>query len=105
MLQQVFRTHVGFDRVEHDADRLGELIEKRLVRGVEALERSQLQNAADLPLEDQRQHKNAARCRVAQAGRDPDVIGRDVVDLDLFLLCSPSSTVTFAFKSARSTLF
>ena len=36
LLEQVFRAHVGFDRVEHDADRFGELIEERLVRRVEA---------------------------------------------------------------------
>ena len=29
LLEQVFRAHVGLDRVEHDADALGQLIEER----------------------------------------------------------------------------
>ena len=35
LLEQALRPHVGLDRVEHDADRLGELVEERLVGRVE----------------------------------------------------------------------
>ena len=52
LLEQVFGAHVGLDRVEHDADALGQLVEERLVRGVEPLERGQLEDALDLALED-----------------------------------------------------
>ena len=38
LLEQVFRPHVGFDGVEHDADRLGQLLEEGLVGRVEAFE-------------------------------------------------------------------
>ena len=86
LLEQVLGTHVGFDRVEHDADRLGELVEKRLVRRIEALERGQLQHTADLSFEDQRQHKDASRRGFAEAGADPDILGRSIVQLDLFLV-------------------
>ena len=36
LLEQAFRAHVGFDGVEHDADRFGQLVEEGLVRGIEA---------------------------------------------------------------------
>jgi hypothetical protein len=49
LLEQVFRPHVRLDRVEHDADRFGELVEERLVDRVEALERRQLDHAFTWP--------------------------------------------------------
>ena len=52
LLEQVLGPHVGLDRVEHDADALGQLVEERLVRRVEALERGQLEHALDLALEE-----------------------------------------------------
>ena len=78
LLEQVLGAHVGLDRVEHDADALGQLIEERLVRRVESLERGQLEHALDLPFEDDGQHDDVLRRRVAQARRDPDVVRRDV---------------------------
>ena len=38
LLQQVLRARVGLDRVQDDADALGELVEERLVRRVELVE-------------------------------------------------------------------
>ena len=61
LLEQALRPHVGLDRVEHDADRLGELIEQRLVGRVEPAEARQFQHAADLALEDERQDQDAPR--------------------------------------------
>ena len=55
MLEQIFRQHVRFDRVEHDADAFGELIEERLVRRIEPLERRQLHHRLDLSFEHDRQ--------------------------------------------------
>ena len=78
LLEQVLRAHVGLDRVEHDADALGQLVEERLVRRVEALERRQLQHALDLALEDDRQdddvlrrrrRRGRTRCGCSPAGR------------------------------------
>ena len=77
--------HVGLDRVEHDADALGQLVEERLVRRVEALERRQLQHALDLALEDDRQDDDVLRGGVAEAGRDADVVRRHVGEQDLLL--------------------
>ena len=54
LLEQPLRPHVRFDRVEHDADRLGELFEERLVRGVEAADRREFQHAPDRAFENQR---------------------------------------------------
>ena len=86
LLEQILRPHVRFDRVEHDADRLGELFEERLVRGVEAAERGEFEHAADLAFEDQRQHEDASRRRRAEPRRDADVVRRQVVEQDLLLL-------------------
>src|SRR5436190_20010922 len=72
--------------MEHDADRFGELIEQRLVRRIEALERRQLQYALDLAFEDERQYQHGAWRPVAEAGSDPDIIGRQVVEHDLLFL-------------------
>ena len=68
LLEQVFGPHVGFDRVEHDADALGELIEERLVRRVEPLERGQLEHGLDLAFEHDRQHDDVHR-RARRPGR------------------------------------
>ena len=76
----------GLDGVEHDADRFGELVEQRLMGWIEAFERGQLQDAFDLPFEDQRQHQHRSRRPIAQAGRDPDVIGGQVVEHDFLFL-------------------
>ena len=76
LLEQVFGEHVGVDRVEHDGDRLGKLLEEGLVRGIESFERRQFQDAADLPFVNQRQHKHAARRPFTQARRDADIVGR-----------------------------
>ena len=74
LLEQVLRPHVGLDRVEHDADRLGQLIEERLVRRVEALERRQLEHALDLPSKMTGSTMMLQRRRLAEAGGDADVV-------------------------------
>ena len=51
----------------HDADRFGQLVEERLVRRVEALERRELEHAAHLAFEDDRQHEHV-RPRRARRG-------------------------------------
>ena len=63
LLQQVLGARVRLDRVEHDADRLGELVEERLVRRVEAVEGGQLEHGLDLALEDDRQDDEVERAR------------------------------------------
>ena len=71
LLEQVFRPHVGRDRVEHDADAFGELLEQRLMRRAELLERCQLEHGLHLTFEQHRQHDDAARRRAAQSGARP----------------------------------
>ena len=61
LLEQLLRPHVGLDGVDHDADRLGELVEERLVRRVELLERRELHDAAHLALEHHRHHQHVER--------------------------------------------
>ena len=49
LLEQIFGSHVRFDRVEHDADRFGELIEERLVGRAEPVEAGQFHDGLHLP--------------------------------------------------------
>ena len=83
--EQILGAHVGFDRVEHDADAFGQLIEKRLVRRVEPLERGQFQDRLHLPFEHDRQHDDVHRRGAAEAGRNAHIFRRHVGQQDLFL--------------------
>ena len=74
------------DRVEHDADRLGELVEERLVDLAEAAERRQLDDRLHLPLEQHRQHDDVERRRLAEARADLDVVVGHVGEQDPLLL-------------------
>jgi hypothetical protein len=51
LLQEILRTHVRLDRVQHDADRLRELVEEDLVRRAEMFERSELDDRLHLAFE------------------------------------------------------
>ena len=84
--QQVFGAHVGGDRVDHDADRLGELVEEGLVRRVESLERRELEDAAHFAFEHHRQHQHVERRAFAQARRDAERRRRHIRQQDLLLL-------------------
>ena len=68
--QQVLGARVRLDRVDHDADRLGQLVEERLVRRAEAVERRELEHALHLALEHDRHHEDALRRRGAEARED-----------------------------------
>ena len=61
LLEQVFRPHVGFDRVEHDADRFRQLVEERVVRKAETLERCQFDDGLHLAFEDDGQDDDVER--------------------------------------------
>jgi hypothetical protein len=47
--QQVLGPRIRLDGVDHDADALGQLLEERLVRWAEPLERRELEHALNLP--------------------------------------------------------
>ena len=76
LLEQLLRPHVRRDRVQDDADALGELVQERQVGLAEAVERGQLDDRQHLALEEDRQHHDVARRRFAQAGADLDVVVR-----------------------------
>ena len=69
LLEQLLGAHVRLDRVEHDADRLGELIEERLVRRAEPLERRELEDGLHLAFEEDGQDDDVERRRLAEAAR------------------------------------
>ena len=70
LLQQVLGAHRRLDRVEHDADRLGQLIEEREVGVGERAQRRELDHRLRLALEQHRQHDDARRRRLAEARVD-----------------------------------
>ena len=60
LLQQALGAHRRFDGVEHDADRLRELLEEGQMRRGERFERRQLDHRLGLALEQHRQHDDVA---------------------------------------------
>ena len=70
LLEQAFGLHGRFDRVEHDADAGGELIEERGLQRRERADRRKLDDRLDLVLEQHRQHDHVLRDRLEQ--RRPD---------------------------------
>ena len=86
LLEQVLRAHVGFDRVEHDADRFGELIEERLVRRVERSNEASSSTAFTWPSKTTGSTMMFCGAALAQAGGDADVVRRHIGEQDLLLL-------------------
>ncbi len=78
LLEQIFRAGVRLDRVDHDADRFGELIEERLMRRVETVEGGELEHAAHLAFEHHREHQHVQRRGLGQARGDAECLGRHV---------------------------
>ena len=85
-LEQVFGAHVRRDRVEHDGDRLGKLIEQVQVDVGELIERGQLDDRFHLAFEQDRQDDDVQRRGLAQPGADLDVIAGHVGDQDAVFL-------------------
>ena len=69
LLQQLLGAAVGLDGVEHDPDRLRELLQEREVGLVEAVEGGQLHHRLHLALEDDGQHDDVQRRGLARARR------------------------------------
>jgi hypothetical protein len=61
LLQEVFRQRVRFDRVEHDTDAFRELIQERLVRRIETLDRREFHHGLHLAFKHDRQHDDVLR--------------------------------------------
>jgi hypothetical protein len=70
LLQEVFRQRVRFDRVEHDTDAFRELIEERLVRRIETLDRREFHHRLHLAFKHDRQHDDVLR----RASPNPELI-------------------------------
>ena len=69
--QQLLRAHVRLDRVDHDPDRVGELVEERLVDLGERPQRPELDHAEDLLLEHDRHDLDRRRRGLARGPRRP----------------------------------
>src|SRR5262245_14180644 len=85
LLQQVLGAHRRFNRVQHDADRLGKLLEERQVGRRERVERRQLDHRFGLPFEQHRQDHDVLRVGAAEAGVNWRVVLRDLGNQDALL--------------------
>ena len=97
LLEQAFGAHRRFDRVEHDADRFGQLIEEQQVRRMERRQRRQFDDRLDLAFEQHRQHDDA---RSAPPRTVPEVMRmeseRHVVEQQAFLFHAALADEPFA---------
>src|SRR6516225_1569745 len=78
LFQQALGLHRGFDGVEHNADRVGELLQERHLRGCERADRGQLDHGLDLVLEQNRQHDEILRHHAQQHRIDRNGVGGNV---------------------------
>ena len=65
---------------------LGELLQEGQVRGIEIVQRSELDHGLDLALEHHRQHQEATRHGARTGRADRHRVGRDIGDMDAPLL-------------------
>ena len=94
--QQAFGLHRRFDRVEHDADRVGQLLqEHRLQRG-ELGHRGKLDHRLDLVFEQHRQHDDVARHDLEQRRTDRHRVGRQFGDQQAALVGRALADQAFA---------
>ena len=84
--QQLLGAHVREDRVQDDADRLGELVEERLLDLGERRERRQLDHRHHVLLEEDGEDDDARRRRLAETRGDLDVVVGRLRDHDRLLL-------------------
>ena len=80
LLQQALGLHRRLDRVQHDADAGGELLEERDLQIGERADRGQLDHRLHLAFEQHRQHDDVVRRRLEQAGADRHHVGRQAGD-------------------------
>ena len=86
LFEQLFCPHRRSDRVQHDADDLGELIEERDMNVAELVEGCQFDDGFYLAFEQDGQNDHVHRRRLAQRRTDLDVIGRNFRQQDALLL-------------------
>ena len=77
MLEQLLRPHGRADRVQRDADRLGELLEEEHVRFAEVASRGQLHDGLDVALEKHRKYDERDRTHRADPGPDREILRRN----------------------------
>ncbi len=75
--EQLLGAHVRVDRVQHDADRLGEHLEEGLLDLGERRERRELDHRHHRLLEEDGEDDDARRRGLAEAGGDRDVVARE----------------------------
>ena len=85
--EQTFSLHRGFDRVEHDPDRCGELLKKGDVRCGEVAKGGEFDNRFHFVFEEDGQHDHTARHRAKKPRVDLRCVYRQIVDDHTTLFC------------------
>jgi hypothetical protein len=80
LLQQALGLHRGLDRIQHDADARGELLDERYLQIGERTNRCKLDHRFYLPLVQHRQHDHVVRRHLEQARADRHHIRRKICD-------------------------
>ena len=96
LLEQAFGLHRRFDRVEHDADRVGELLQEHRLQGRERRDRGKLDDGLHLVLEQHRQHDDVARHHLEQRRSDRHRMGRQFGDQQAALVAGALADQAFA---------
>ncbi len=94
--QQAFGLHRRFDGVEHDADRVGQLLEEHRLQGGELRHRGKLDHRLDLVFEQHRQHDDVARHDLEQRRADRHRVGRQFGDQQAALVGRALADQAFA---------
>ncbi len=94
--EQPLGLHRRLDAVQHDADRVGELLQEGHLRRREGADRCQLDDGLDLVLEQHRQHHEILRDDAQQRRADRDGVERDVGDQPLALVDGALADQAFA---------
>ncbi len=105
MLEQIFRSGVGLNGVEHDSDTFRQLIKERVVSCAEAIERGEFHHALDLPFEHDREHQDIHGAGLAETGTDGHVIFGRIGDENLLLLHGALPDQTFAELEGGASAF
>ena len=80
LFEQAFGLHRRFDRIENDADGVGELLQEGHLRGREGDQRGELDHGLDLAFEQHREHHEVLRRDAEQRRVDRHHVGRNVGD-------------------------
>ena len=96
LLEQAFGLHRRLDRIQHDADRVGELLEEHRLQGGERCDRGEFDDGFHVTLEQHGQHDDVARHHLEQRRSDRHRVGRQFGDQQAALVAGALADQAFA---------